>query len=135
MTALMVRMLGLWVLVMGGAIATPAAAQSPPIEQQLNIRRHQFDRAQALQKAERLMELADRQLDRGQEEAAIAAWRQALELYSSVSDRPGILQAIAPPGEDAHRHGAISRSGNRAASAVSQCSSVGRSRHPNLCLK
>jgi len=96
MTALMVRMLGLWVLVMGGAIATPAAAQSPPIEQQLNIRRHQFDRAQALQKAERLMELADRQLDRGQEEAAIAAWRQALELYSSVSDRPGILQAIAP---------------------------------------
>ncbi|NEQ47959.1 MAG: tetratricopeptide repeat protein [Leptolyngbya sp. SIOISBB] len=90
------QIIGFSVGLAGLVIAVPVLAQSPPLEQQLNMRRQEFERAQELQKAQRFMERADRQLALGQEEAAIAAWQQAADIYSSVGDLPNLQAAIEP---------------------------------------
>lgn len=70
---------------------SPALAQTvPPLEQQLDLRGYGAARSQALALAEDLVEAGDQALREGREEDAIAAWQQALEIYSSVGDRVGV---------------------------------------------
>lgn len=85
---------GMGVVLGGAAIASPVLAQSPPIEQQLNMRLHEFERARERQKAERLLVVADRELAWGRVDGAIAAWQQAADIYSSVGDLTQLQNVI-----------------------------------------
>ncbi len=99
MAALASRVLGVSLLLVGGVIAEtattrPALAQSLPIEQQLNMRRHEAERHQARQTAEQLIELADRELARGRVDEAIVAWQAALDIYSTLGDQAAMQRLM-----------------------------------------
>lgn len=96
MTSLVARTLGLSILLLGSAIASPVVAQSLPLEQQLNMRRYQFERLQALQAAERFVKRADIYVARGQTAEAIADWQQAAELYRQAGESTLLLQVLEP---------------------------------------
>ncbi len=99
MTSLAFRILGVSALFLGSAISVPTLvapvlAQSPPIEQQLNIRRLEFERSRERQKAEQLLDLADRNLARNQVDEAIEAWEAALDIYASLGDQTAMHQVM-----------------------------------------
>ncbi|WP_052288509.1 tetratricopeptide repeat protein [Leptolyngbya iicbica] len=99
MTSFASRVLGISLLWGSGAIAvpliaTPALAQTAPLEQQLNMRRHEFERNRERQKAERFLEVADRELAWSRMDGAIAAWQAALDIYSSLGDQAAMHQVM-----------------------------------------
>ncbi len=96
MTSFASHIVGVGVSLAGLAIPVSTLAQTPPLEQQLNMRQQEFERTQALQKAQRLMARADRRLALGQAEEAIADWQEAIGIYSSVGDLPNLQAAIEP---------------------------------------
>lgn len=99
MAAFASRVLGISLLLVGGvlaetAIAPPACAQTPPIEQQLNMRRHESERHQERQQAERFLDVAERELALDQVDEAIVAWQAALDIYSSLGDQAAMHQVM-----------------------------------------
>jgi tetratricopeptide (TPR) repeat protein len=99
MAAFASRVLGVSLLLVCGAFAETAIApsvlaQTLPIEQQLNIRRHEAERHRDRQAAEQWLEVADRELARGRVDEAIVAWQAALDLYSTLSDQAAMQRLM-----------------------------------------
>ncbi|MEM6835987.1 MAG: tetratricopeptide repeat protein [Cyanobacteria bacterium P01_C01_bin.120] len=87
---------GLSALLLGTIAISPGLAQTMPIEQQLNMQRHNFERARAQKTAERLLEEGDRSLAFDNEARAIAAWQEAFAIFSRIGNQAGMTQAIEP---------------------------------------
>lgn len=63
-----------------------SAQASEPLERQLNMQTHEFDRLRVQTAAERLWELGRQNLEVGNYDAAIAAWQQSMAQYVTLGD-------------------------------------------------
>jgi tetratricopeptide (TPR) repeat protein len=74
--------------------ASPLYASSP-IEQQLNIRHQTFYQSRSQQDAEQLVDLGEQRMAEGRYEAGIAAWQEAIALYSALGDTQAVEEISA----------------------------------------